>query len=276
MADRAIMGREAISMSANQDDKVTTEDITSTVAGRVLTLRINRPEKRNALRRGMYDAIAVRLRQAGADDSIRVVLLLGSPRCFTAGNDLTDDDPIEGLDGPHGRFMRALMDFPKPIIAAPSGLAIGVGVTLLLHCDLVYAAAGTSFSVPFVTLATCPEFGSSYLLPKLLGHRRASAILLGGPPFDAATALEWGLVNEVLPADELEAFALARASAIAALPPASVRATKMLLKRASAGAVDDAVGIEFAHIMQLQRGAEAHEAVSAFREKRAADFSKFE
>jgi len=251
-------------------------DISSEVTRRVLTLRLNRPEKRNALLRSMYDTLAALLQSAGTDDAVRVVLILGSPKCFTAGNDLTDDEPIEGLDGPHGRFMRALMEFPKPVIAAPSGLAVGVGVTLLLHCDLVYAAAGTTFSVPFVTLATCPEFGSSYLLPKLLGHRRASEILLGGPPFDAAKALEWGLVNDVLPASELEEFAQARAEAIAALPPASVRTTKMLLKRESARAAEDAVGIEFAHIMQLQRGAEAREAVAAFREKRKTDFSKFD
>lgn len=253
-----------------------TEDISSEVARHVLTLRFNRPAKRNAIHRGMYDAFAAHLQSARTNDAIRVVLILGSPQCFTAGNDLMDQEPIEGLDGPHGRFMRALMDFPKPVIAAPSGLAVGVGVTLLLHCDLVYAGAGTSFSVPFVSLATCPEFGSSYLLPKLLGHRRASEILLGGPSFDASTALEWGLVNEVLPADELEEFAHARAVAVAALPPASVRTTKMLLKRETAGAVQDAVGIEFAHLMQLQRGGEASEAISAFREKRRADFSKFD
>lgn len=252
------------------------EDIASSVAGRVLTLRINRPAKRNALNRGMYDALAAHLQSAKTDDDIRVVLVLGSPQCFTAGNDLADEDPIEGLNGPHGRFMRAMIEFPKPIIAAPSGMAIGVGVTLLLHCDLVYAGAGTSFSLPFVSLATCPEFGSSYLLPELLGHRRASEILLGGPPFDAVTAFDWGLVNRVLPTDELENFAYARAIAIAALPPASVRTTKMLLKRESARAVESAVAIEFAHLMQLQRGAEAFEAVSAFREKRRADFSKFD
>lgn len=252
------------------------EDILVEVTRRVLTLRLNRPAKRNALHRGMYDELAAHLQSAKTDDAIRVVLILGSPQCFTAGNDLTDDDPIEGLNGPHGRFMRALMAFPKPVIAAPSGLAVGVGVTLLLHCDLVYAAAGTKFSVPFVSLATCPEFGSSYLLPKLLGHRRASEILLGGPPVDAATAHEWGLVNEVVPAGELEEYASARAVAVAALPPASVRTTKMLLKRGSAAAVADAVAIEFAHIMQLQRGAEASEAVSAFREKRRADFSQFD
>lgn len=252
------------------------EDILSEVTGRVLTLRLNRPAKRNALRRDMYDTLAAHLRKATTHDSIRAVLILGSRQCFTAGNDLTDEGEIEGLNGPHGRFMRALMEFPKPVIAAPSGMAVGVGVTMLLHCDLVYAATGTSFSVPFVTLATCPEFGSSYLFPKLLGHRRASEILLGGPPFDAATALEWGLVNKVLPADELEEFAQERASAIAALPPASVRTTKMLLKRESVGAVEDAIAIEFAHLMQLQRGGEALEAVAAFREKRRADFSKFD
>ncbi len=252
------------------------EDILSEVKQRVLTLRINRPAKRNALHRGMYDGLAAHLQSAKTDDKIRAVLILGSPECFTAGNDLTDEDPIEGLNGPHGRFMRALMEFPKPIVAAPSGMAVGVGVTLLLHCDLVYAATGTSFSVPFVSLATCPEFGSSYLLPKLLGHRRASDILFGGSPLDAATALDWGLVNEVLAAEKLEEHAYARAVSIAALPPASVRTTKMLLKRECAGAVEDAVGIELAHIMQLQRGAEAFEAVSAFREKRKADFSKFD
>lgn len=252
------------------------DDVWSELSRRVLTLCINRPAKRNALHRGMYDALAAQLHRAAADDAIRVVLIQGIPECFTAGNDLADDEPIEGLDGPHGRFMRALMEFPKPVVAAASGIAIGVGVTMLLHCDLVYAADGTTFSVPFVSLATCPEFGSSYLLPKLLGHRRASEILFAGASFDAATALGWGLVNDVLPVDELEEFAHARAVSIAALPPASVRTTKMLLKRASAGAVQDAVAVEFAHLMQLQRGPEAAEAISAFRQKRRADFSKFD
>lgn len=243
-------------------------------SARVLTIRLSRPEKRNALTRAMYDGMSDLLEEARVDDSVRVVLLLGSPDCFSAGNDL-QDGLIEGLEGPHGRFMRTMMAFPKPVIAAPSGLAVGVGVTLLLHCDLVYCGEQTSFRVPFVPLGVCPEFGSSVLLPRLIGHQRAAAILLTGEAFDAAYAREIGLVNEVVPNAQVEELAHARAAFIAALPPLSVRTTKMLMKRARMAEAHEATVVEMEHLVRLQQGAEAREAVTAFREKRRQDFSSF-
>jgi len=246
----------------------------TTLTDRVLTIRLHRPSKRNALTLDMYTGIADLLNEASGDPSIRAVLLAGSPDCFTGGNDLIEGR-IEGLEGPHGRFMDALSRFPKPLIAAPSGIAVGVGVTLLFHCDLVYCGANTTFRVPFVPLAVCPEFGSTVLLPRIAGYHRACALLLTGESFDAATAKEFGFVNEILPNDQVEEFAQAKAAFIAAQPPSSVRATKMLLKRPVSADTQEAIRAEMKLLLELQDGAEAREAVAAFQEKRRADFSAF-
>jgi enoyl-CoA hydratase/carnithine racemase len=171
--------------------------------------------------------------------------------------------------------MRALMSFPKPVVAAPSGIAVGVGVTMLLHCDLVYCGEQTTFRVPFVPLAVCPEFGSSWLLPRLVGHQRASELLLAGEPFDANAAHQFGIVNDILPNEQVDEFARAKAVFIATQPPAAVRTTKMLLKRANRPDVLEAMAIEMEHLVTLQHGAEAGEAIAAFSEKRRPDFSNF-
>jgi enoyl-CoA hydratase/carnithine racemase len=249
-------------------------DFLTDIADRVLTIRLNRPSKRNALTRAMYSGIAETLNAARSDDQVRVVLLAGSPQCFSAGNDL-QDATVDGLDGDHGCFMRALMSFPKPVVAAPSGIAVGIGVTMLLHCDLVYCGEQTTFRVPFVPLAVCPEFGSSWLLPRLVGHQRASEILLAGEPFDANAAHQFGIVNDILPNEQVHEFARAKAVFIAAQPPAAVRTTKMLLKRANRPDVLEAMAIEMEHLVTLQYSAEAGEAIAAFREKRRPDFSNF-
>ncbi|MGY4313606.1 enoyl-CoA hydratase [Bradyrhizobium sp. JR3.5] len=235
---------------------------------------MNRPDKRNALTRAMYSCLAEALERAETDASVRVVVLTGSADCFTAGNDLSDG-MIEGPDGPHGRFMRALTECSKPIIAAPCGIAVGIGVTMLLHCDLVYCGSHTNFRIPFVPLAVCPECASSYLLPRLVGHHRASEILFTGEAFDATTALKLGIVNGVFPNDQVEEIAKAKAALIAAQPPASVRTTKMLMKRSIAEDVREVIKVEIEHLVRLQHGAEAKEAVDAFKEKRRADFSRF-
>jgi len=240
----------------------------------VLTLRLNRPEKRNAMSRAMYASLADHLEAARSDDAIRVLLLAGSQECFTSGGDLKDG-PIEGLDGPLGRFMRGLALFPKPVVAAPCGLAVGIGVTLLLHCDLVYAGEQTTFRLPFVALGVCPEFASSFLLPRLAGHLRASELLLTGEAFDATAAREAGLVNETLPNDQLEEYARARAAYVAAQPPRSVRMTKQLLKRARSPGVLDAIEVEMEHLLRLQQGAEAREALAAFQARQRPNFADF-
>jgi enoyl-CoA hydratase/carnithine racemase len=250
------------------------DNVLTEIGDRTLTIRLNRPEKRNALTRTMYSCLADAFERAEADASIRVVVLTGSADCFTAGNDLSDGI-IEGPDGPHGRFMRALAECSKPIIAAPCGIAVGIGVTMLLHCDLVYCGSHTNFRIPFVPLAVCPECASSYLLPRLVGHHRASEILLTGEAFDATTALELGIVNGVFPNDQVEEIAKAKAALIAAQPPTSVRTTKMLMKRSMAEGVREAIKVEIEHLVRLQHGAEAIEAVNAFKEKRRADFSRF-
>jgi enoyl-CoA hydratase/carnithine racemase len=237
-----------------------------------MTIRLHRPSKRNALTLNMYSGIAHILDAAASDPGIRAVLLTGSPNCFTAGNDLIEAR-IEGLDSPHGRFMDSLSGFPKPVIAAPSGIAVGVGVTLLFHCDLVYCGANTTFRLPFVPLAVVPEFGSTVLLPRIAGYHRACELLLTGEPFNATTAKEFGIVNDVLPNDQVEEFALARATFIAAQPPSSVRATKMLLKRTLSARTQEAIREEMKHLLELQDGDEAREAVVAFQAKRRADTS---
>lgn len=250
------------------------DHVLTDISDRILTVRLNRPDKRNALTRTMYSSFADALERAEADPSVRVVLLIGGVDCFTAGNDLSDA-LIEGPDGPHGRFMTALADCSKPIVAAPCGIAVGIGVTMLLHCDLVYCGSHTDFRIPFVPLAVCPECASSYLLPRLVGHHRASEILLTGEVFDARTALELGIVNGVFPNDRVEQVAKEKAALIAAQPPASIRTTKMLMKRSTAADVREAIKVELEHLLALQRGAEAAEAIDAFREKRHPDFSRF-
>ncbi|MBX9649151.1 MAG: enoyl-CoA hydratase/isomerase family protein [Xanthobacteraceae bacterium] len=251
-----------------------TDAVLTKIANGILTIRLNRLEKRNSLTRAMYSSIADSLAWAQANDSIRVVVLTGHPTCFTAGNDLSDA-AIEGLEGPHGRFMSSLMEFTKPVVAAPCGIVVGVGITMLLHCDLVYCGSQTTFKAPFVSLAVCPEFGSSYLLPQLVGHHRASEILIAGEAFDAAAALELRLVNGVFPNSQVEEVAQAKAELIAAQPPESVRTTKMLLKRSSVAAVRDVVKVEIEHLVRLQLGPEAREALEAFKGKRRPDFSRF-
>jgi enoyl-CoA hydratase/carnithine racemase len=250
------------------------ETISTDIADRVLTIRLNRPAKRNALTIDMYLRLVEILDLARDDSGVRAVLLAGSPSCFTSGNDLIEGK-VEGPDGAHGQFMKALMDFTKPVIAAPCGIAVGIGVTMLLHCDLVYCGAETMFRLPFVPLAVCPEFGSSVLLPRLVGHHRASELLLTGEPFDAATAREFGMVNDILPNDQVEEFARAKATFIAAQPPTSVRTTKVLLKRALTAEMSEAIAAEFDCVMKLKDGTEAREAVAAFQEKRRVDFSRF-
>ena len=206
-----------------------TDHILVELSDHVLTVRFNRPEKKNAISKPMYAALADAIQGAQTNDAVRVVLLLGQRDCFTSGNDLTG--PLDGLEGAAGRFVRALIGAEKPLLAAPCGLAIGVGLTMLPYCDLVYCGERTTLRAPFVSLGVCPELGSSYLLPQIMGYQRASSLLLTGEAIDAATAREYGLVNAVLPNDEVEAFAREKARLIASQSPDSVRTTKMLMRR---------------------------------------------
>jgi enoyl-CoA hydratase/carnithine racemase len=247
------------------------------IEDRVLTLRFNRPDKKNALTQAMYTAMAEVLREAQRDPQVRVVLLAGQPDCFTAGNDLMDfmNSPPGDANSPVSQYMRALAELEKPVVAAPAGIAVGIGVTLLLHCDLVYCGEQTRMNMPFVSLGICPEFASSYVLPRLMGHARACELLLLGEPFSAQTALEYGIVNALLPNEQVEAHARAKAAQIAALAPGAVRTTKMLLKQWSSRQVLEAISTEGSHFMPMLKGEEAREAIGAFLQKRKPDFSRF-
>lgn len=246
-------------------------------AQRVLTLRLNRPEKKNALTQAMYSNLADALTAAGDDAEVRVVLFAGAGDSFTSGNDIQDflKTPPAGGESPVARFMTALAEFPKPVVAAVKGHAVGIGTTLLLHCDLVYAGAGARLQMPFVNIGICAEFASSYLLPKIMGHTRAAELLLFGEPFSAAQAHALGLVNAVLPDGEVEAHAMTRARKLANQPPNAVRVTKKLLRHWDRQRIAEAIRYEAEHFLPMLRQGEALEALTAFTEKRAPDFSRF-
>ncbi len=256
---------------------MSSDEILTSLEDRVLTIRFNRVAKKNALTLAMYTAMAEALNAAASNPDVRVVLFAGQPDCFTSGNDLMDflKLPPSLSDSPVGHFMEALSGFEKPVIAAPCGVAVGIGVTLLLHCDLVYLGEKTKLNMPFVSLGICPEFASTYLLPRLMGHVRSAELLMLGEAFNAATALEYGLVNALLPNDEVEAKAREKALVLAGLAPSAVRTTKMLLKKWTGARIKESVGVEASHFVAMLRSPEALEAMTAFMQKRKPDFSKF-
>lgn len=243
----------------------------------VATLTIDRPEKKNAITGAMYESIVAGLRRAAEDKTVRAVIITGAGGAFTAGNDLKDfaNPRFAQPDSPVLTFMQTLAAYDKPVIAAVNGLAVGIGVTMLLHCDLVYAADNASFSMPFTSLGLVPEFASTLLFPMIAGRVRAAEALLLGKPFLAAEAVVMGVVNAVLPAAELLPHAQAVAKKLAALPPGAVRDTRKLLKQALGNAVQETILREASHFGPRLAGAEAREAIAAIIEKRAPDFSKF-
>ena len=244
--------------------------------GHVLHLTLARPEKKNALTRAMYATLADELEAAATDAAVRVVLLSGDGGAFTAGNDLFDFmmDPPRDETSPVFRFLRAAVGFPKPLIAAVEGVAIGIGTTLLLHCDLAYAAPDARFKMPFVDLGLVPEAASSLLIPRLAGGVRAAELLLLGDVFSAEAAREIGLVNAVVEAPTVHALAVA--ARLAAKPPAAVRQSKALLRAPTADAVVQTMEAEARLFIERLQSPEAQEAFTAFMEKRAPDFSSFE
>jgi len=231
----------------------------------------------NALTLAMYDALTAALESAEDNHLVRVILIHGTEQCFTSGNDLHDfaRNPPEGENSPVFRFLRAISQAKKPLIAMVSGAAVGIGTTMLLHCDLVYADEGAKFKLPFVNLGLCPEAASSYLLPKLVGYLRASEILLLGEAIDAEKAMDLGLVNSIFPAADLSEQVMAKALQLAAQPPASLRLTKSLLREHHAQQVAEVMRQEGKLFLQQLAKPEAQEAIKAFTEKRKADFSQF-
>lgn len=242
----------------------------------VLFMGFNRPDKKNAITLDMYSAITATLKSAQADDSVRVVLVHGSPDTFTSGNDLADflSKPIDE-NSPIPAFLEALSHFEKPLVAAVTGPAIGIGTTLLQHCDLVYCDTTAKLSVPFINLGVVPEGGSSYLMPRMMGHVRAAELLMLGEVFSAQKGKEYGLVNEVVAPEQLMETATAAARKLAQRPPAALRVTKSLLKRWNRETLDKVIPTELELFAQQLRSPEAKEAMTAFFEKRKPDFSKF-
>ncbi len=246
--------------------------------GAIQRIQINRPEKKNALTAAMYTAFAEAILAAERDPGVRVMLIGGAGDAFTAGNDLQDFLAHAPQGGPRPvlDFLQVFSHAAKPIVAAVHGVAVGVGTTMLAHCDLVYAAEGTKFSMPFVNLGLCPENASSFLLPAILGYQRAAELLMFGEPFDAAKAREIGLVNAVVLPGELAATATAAAQKLAAKPPASLRLTKRLMRRAWMPEIEAALAEESKAFAERLSSPEAKEAFTAFFEKRAPDFSRFD
>ncbi|MGQ0651406.1 MAG: enoyl-CoA hydratase [Betaproteobacteria bacterium] len=250
--------------------------IKNEVRDRVAFIELSRPEKKNALTAEMYAALADALEHAGSNAEVRAVLLRGTRDCFTAGNDLQDFlQRPPGAASPTWKFFEVLPALEKPVVAAVNGPAVGIGTTLLLHCDLVYAAPAARFQLPFVPLGVVPEFGSTFLLPLLAGYQRAAELLLLGQPFTADKAMQAGIVTEVVPEEGLVQKAEAAAAALAALPRESLRLTKRLMKARYAVSVRDAIREESGLFVERLASGEAREAMTAFLEKRKPDFSKF-
>jgi enoyl-CoA hydratase/carnithine racemase len=247
----------------------------TTEAG-VTTIRLDRPAKKNALDGGMYAQMAAALTAAAGDPAVRVVVLTGGPETFTSGNDVGEFIKVREQHGgglAAGAFLHALTAFDKPLVAAVNGWAIGIGTTMLLHADFVYASAGARFKVPFVDLGLCPEAGSSLLLPLAIGPRRAAEMFLLGDELDAATARDTGLITAIV--DDPLAHAAQVAATLAARAPAALRATKALMRRANHAQLATIMEAEGAAFLAALAGGEAVEAVTAKMMKRTPDFSRF-
>ena len=254
-----------------------TDQIQTALAGGVLTVTLARPEKKNAITQAMYALLAEATERARTDDAVRVLMFRSEGDSFSAGNDIADFIALGSQGGgpadmPVFRFLKALADLDKPAVAAVRGRAVGIGLTLLLHCDLVVVAEDALLSVPFVNLALAPEAASSMLLPALLGHQRAFELFALGEPIDGRTAHAWGLANRAVPADQVEAVARELADKLATRAPNSIRKTKRLMRDAERlWALMQREGEAFGSQMSSP---EAMEAFMAFSQKRAPDFSK--
>ena len=251
-------------------------DVAATASGALLEIAFNRPQRRNAISGEMYTQLSQAFERGEADDAVRVFLVHGSTEAFTAGHDIQDfiERPPTGADPPVFRFLRVMSAARKPIVAAVCGPAVGIGTTLLLHCDLVYAGDNARFQLPFTSLGLVPEFASSYLLPRLAGYQRAAELLLLGEPFDATKGEAVGFVTRVLPAAQAIEAAREAARKLAALPAKPIRLTKELMKSGDAAAVRERLDTESAHFRELLGEPAAREALAAFMQKRKPDFSR--
>jgi enoyl-CoA hydratase/carnithine racemase len=252
------------------------QDILIDNTNAVMTITLNRVDKKNSFTSAMYSACADALEQASADASVRVVVIQGDITVFSAGNDIADflNTPTPGLGAPVLRYLRNLATFPKPLIAAVCGPAVGIGTTMLFHCDLVYAGDNAAFVMPFVNLGVCPEGGSSLLAAQLMGYHRAAEALLLGEPFMAEAALEVGLVNRIVPPTEANGLAQAQARKLAAKPLSALMEAKRLMKKGQMQQVLDVIDEEAKSFGRMMGEPAAREAFGAFLEKRKPDFSK--
>jgi len=231
----------------------------------VVSLTLNRPERRNALDAEAYRALVAALAAADGNPAVRAVLITGAGGHFTAGNDIREFQlPLPREESAGILFLRALAGFGKPLLAAVEGVAVGIGTTLLLHCDFAFAGAGARFRMPFVPLGLCPEGGSTLLLPRVAGSKRAADLLLTGREFTAAEAVEAGLLTAAVAAGGALARARGVAGALAALPPEAVRASKALLRRADREAVHAAIDAEMVEFGKRLGSDEAQQAFAAF------------
>ncbi len=250
-------------------------EILVTRRGAVMAIGINRPQKKNALTAAMYAAMADALKSAQADEAIRVVIFHGTADAFTAGNDLEDflQRPPVTDDAPVFQFLLTVTAFDKPLVAAVNGVAVGLGTTLLFHCDLVYAADNARFSLPFTQLGLVPEFGSSLVLPLIAGHQRAAELILLGEPFDAQKAQAAGFITRVLPAGDVQDAAWTAAEKLAALPRKSVQTARALMRAAQRPAIEAHLREESLHFRAMLTEPAAKEAFAAFLAKRKPDFT---
>jgi enoyl-CoA hydratase/carnithine racemase len=245
------------------------EHIVSEQRDGIAILRMQRPEKKNAITLAMYQALSEGLTRADADAEVRAAVILGTPEVFSAGNDIGDFVKAASTGGdmtPPIRFLHTLAGFAKPVVAGVSGVAIGIGTTMLLHCDLVYASASARFKTPFVDLGLTPEGGSSLLLPHLLGQRGAAQWLLLGDELDGEGARQAGIVNEVVA--DAEQAALGAAARLAKKPPSALAAAKQLMKRGMAAAITETIDHEAKIFAERLRSPEALAALMSFRNKK--------
>ena len=242
-------------------------DTLITIDNHILRIQLNRPRKKNALSPAMYDSLRAAIERADDDSSIRVITLTGSGDSFCAGNDLNTFLADPGSDAA-ARFIKAIAGAQTPIVAAVNGVAVGVGVTMLLHCDLVYAAAEARFNFAFIDLGLLPEAASSYLLPRMLGYSGAAELLMLGEAFSAEQARECGIVNQVVAAEALDDLARSKAAQLAAKPPEALRQTKMLLRRGSSKAVEETMALELSMIGERLVSDEARGIMQAFFKRR--------
>ncbi len=233
----------------------------------ILRIQLNRPAKKNALTPAMYDALREAIERANDDSSIHVITLTGSGDSFCAGNDLNSFLADPGSDAA-ARFIQAIAGAKTPIVAAVNGVAVGVGVTMLLHCDLVYAASKAKFNFAFIDLGLLPEAASTYLLPRMLGYASAAELLMLGEAFSAEKAQECGIVNQVVAAEALDDLARSKAAQLAAKPPDALRQTKMLLRRGNAKAVEETMALELDLIGERLVSDEARGIMQAFFARR--------